>query len=128
MGGHLVTGHVDGVGEVLSRVERDSSLELSIQAPPPVATFLVSKGAVAVDGVSLTINNPDGARFAVTLIPHTLAHTHLRDCRPGTPLNLEADILGKYVRHFLPGAAGPRLDEEFLAQHGFLPGREPDRR
>jgi riboflavin synthase len=127
LGGHLVLGHVDGLGEVLARRARGDSLELELAAPEAVRPFLVSKGSVAVDGVSLTVNEPSGGLFWVTLVPHTLSHTTLGERRPGAKVNLESDILGKYVRHFVsPGAgAGQGVDERLLREHGFLPDGKP---
>ncbi len=126
LGGHLVLGHVDGLGEVVGRRARGESLELEVAAPPEVRPYLVPKGSVAIDGVSLTLNEPQGGRFRVTLVPHTLACTTLGERRPGDPLNLEADILGKYVRHFLaPGVGQGGVDERLLRAHGFIPEGEP---
>jgi riboflavin synthase len=124
LGGHLVTGHVDGVGEVASRTPKGANLDLEFMAPAEVALYLVPKGSVAVDGVSLTVNDPAGRRFRVTLVPHTLDQTTLSDLRPGDPVNLEADLLGKYVKHFMSKGAGGGIDEQFLREHGFL-GADP---
>jgi len=119
LGGHLVTGHVDGVGRIVERRPRGESLELVIEAPEEVRPYLVAKGSLAVDGVSLTVNDPTADRFAVTLVPHTLERTLLGRLSTGQEVNLEADILGKYVRHFsAPGRKG--IDEDFLKEHGFL--------
>jgi len=125
LGGHLVTGHVDGVGQILDRTPRGQNLDLTVLAPPEVSPFLVPKGSVAISGVSLTINEPRGDRFRVTLVPHTLLKTRLAGLKPGDPLNLEADIIGKYVRHWMQGGSGSRIDTDFLAEHGFLPGGDP---
>lgn len=125
LGGHMVTGHVDGVGELRERSERGDGLDLTIQAPEQVAAYLVPKGSVAVDGVSLTVNQPAQGVFRVTLVPHTLGQTLLTARKPGDRLNLEGDILGKYVKHFVDGlgqadpGGGSRIDQAFLAQHGF---------
>ncbi len=120
LGGHLVTGHVDGVGEVLSRHPQDTGLDLWLQAPASVWPFLVPKGSVAVDGVSLTVNEPSAERFRVSIVPYTIEKTKLSELRPGDRVNLESDILGKYVKHFMGGSSGSRLNEEFLRRHGFL--------
>ncbi len=120
LGGHLVTGHVDGVGEVISKTSRGRNLDLVLLAPSAVVPYLVSKGSVAVDGVSLTVNDPNGQRFQVTLVPHTLDQTTLAERKPGDRVNLEADLLGKYVRHFASGHSGRGIDEQFLLEHGFL--------
>ena len=101
LGGHLVQGHVDGVGHV-ARVKREgASRVVTFSAPPEVSEALVLRGSVAIDGVSLTITARGRARFDVVLIPHTLAVTTLAELRPGRPVNLEADLLGKYVLEFL---------------------------
>ncbi|RME24950.1 MAG: riboflavin synthase [Deltaproteobacteria bacterium] len=118
LGGHLVTGHVDGVGRLLRRRPVGNNLELEFEAPPEVVPYLVPKGSVAVDGVSLTVNSPSGGRFSVTLVPHTLERTLLGRLREGDRVNLEGDIIGKYVRHFVPGGGG--ITEDFLSEHGFL--------
>ena len=105
LGGHLVQGHVDAVGTVES-VDRDGEwVNMHFQAPAAVAELLVDKGSVCVDGVSLTVCEPRGDRFYVALIPHTLGETTLGDRKPGDRVNLEADVVGKYLRKF----AGPHL-------------------
>jgi riboflavin synthase len=110
--GHLVSGHVDGVGAV-TRFERvGESWLLAIAAPRALARFLAFKGSIAVDGVSLTVNEAvdraDGACvFAVNLIPHTVEHTTLRHCAPGREVNLEVDLIARYVERML-GGANPR--------------------
>jgi riboflavin synthase len=124
LGGHLVTGHVDGVGEVVSKAPRGKNLDLWILAPSTVVPYLIPKGSVAINGVSLTVNNPSGQRFKATLVPHTLDQTTLADLKPGEKVNLEADLLGKYVKHFVSGFSGRGIDEQFLAEHGFL-GKDP---
>jgi riboflavin synthase len=120
LGGHLVSGHVDAVGQLTSRTPRGKNLDLDILAPAAVVPYLVPKGSVAIDGVSLTINEPHNDRFRVTLVPHTLQKTNLGGRRPGDKLNLEADILGKYVRHFAETGQTSKIDEQFLQEHGFL--------
>jgi len=117
-GGHFVTGHVDGVGEVVLMDRGQRTARLEVLAPGEVSQYLVKKGSVAVDGVSLTVNEVWGDRFQVMLIPYTLEHTTLGELRPGDKVNLEADILAKYVRKFLNLKEG--IDEAFLAEHGFL--------
>ena len=101
LGGHLVQGHVDGVGTVaaFAAVAGDAygSWRLDVDAPPEVARFIAAKGSVAIDGVSLTVNGVDGARFHVNLIPHTLAVTTLARLVPGARVNLEADLVARYV-------------------------------
>jgi riboflavin synthase len=122
LGGHLVLGHVDGLGQVTARRARGDSLELTVLAPEAVRPYLVPKGSVAVDGVSLTLYEPGRELFRVTLVPATLERTTLGERQPGQPVHLEADILGKYVRHFAgPRPGGGSLDERLLVEHGFLP-------
>ena len=100
LGGHLVAGHVDGVGTVVVSRRRGDALDLEITAPADIARYLVPKGSVTVDGVSLTVNTLEGDRFGVTLVPHTLAVTLLAARAVGAPVNLEADLIGKHVaRH-----------------------------
>lgn len=101
LGGHLVLGHVDGVGEVLSVRRRGIAWELRLGFPPDLAPFLAPKGSVAVDGVSLTITDVEGEEFGLGIIPHTLQQTTLRDVSAGRRVNLEADVLARYVRRSL---------------------------
>ncbi len=101
LGGHFVTGHVDGVGTLLSREARGDSHRFRFASPPDLAPLLVLKGSVAVDGVSLTVAALEAGAFAVAVIPHTLAATTLGLKQPGDPVNLETDILGKYVQRML---------------------------
>jgi riboflavin synthase len=108
LGGHLVQGHVDGVGTVTSRVTGERWDVVRIAVPPGLARYLVEKGSVAVDGVSLTVSALGGgteepAWFEVSLIPATLAATTLGRLQPGASVNLEADVIGKYVERMLPG-------------------------
>jgi riboflavin synthase len=97
LGGHLVSGHVDGVGTVVSARKVGDALELEIDAPAGVASLIVEKGSICVDGVSLTVNRIDASRFAVMLIPHTLDVTALGGYRRGQRVNLEADLIAKHV-------------------------------
>jgi riboflavin synthase len=104
LGGHLVQGHVDGVGEVAT-VEpgEDGDAEMTIRAPEELRRYLVEKGSVCVDGVSLTVASLDEEAFSVALIPHTLAATTLGSASPGDPVNLEVDVIAKYVHALLEG-------------------------
>ena len=102
LGGHIVQGHVDGVGAI-GRIERDGEgAEITVEAPESVGRYLVEKGSVTVDGVSLTVAARNGRSFDVALIPHTLAVTTLGRAAPGDPVNLEADVIAKYVEGLLP--------------------------
>lgn len=104
LGGHLVSGHVDGVGEVLAFEPVGESHRLVVRAPAELAKYIARKGSVAVQGVSLTVNRVDGAEFEINLIPHTLAVTTLKHLAPGARVNLEVDLLARYAERLL--AAG----------------------
>jgi riboflavin synthase len=102
LGGHVVQGHVDGLGAVRDVREDGFARVVAIEADPSLSRYLVEKGSIAVDGVSLTVAAVDGDRFEVSLIPETIARTTLGAAAPGSPVNLEVDILAKYVEKLLP--------------------------
>lgn len=117
-GGHFVQGHVDGVGQVYS-VQNQGDFSLwRFRAPDDVARYLVPKGSIAVDGISLTIVEPAGDTFGVAIIPETVTRTTLGMKRPGDPVNLEADVIGKHIYHYVKTGNGG-LTQDFLARHGF---------
>lgn len=97
LGGHIVSGHVDGVAEVVTRAPEGDSLRFTIRPPAALAPFLAEKGSVALDGVSLTVNAVDADGFGINIIPHTQAMTTIGDWAPGTRVNLEIDMLARYV-------------------------------
>src|SRR5947207_9296349 len=97
LGGHLVLGHVDGVAHLVDRRPEGDSVRFVIEAPASLMPYIASKGSVALDGISLTVNEIDGTRFGVNLIPYTLAHTNLGEMAPGQRLNLEIDPIARYV-------------------------------
>ncbi|MFV0475050.1 MAG: riboflavin synthase [Pikeienuella sp.] len=97
LGGHIVTGHVDGVGEIASLHDDGESLRVGVAAPEAIARFIAAKGSVAMDGASLTVNEVEGRRFGVNLIPHTRAETTFGALRTGQKVNLEIDVLARYV-------------------------------
>jgi riboflavin synthase len=101
LGGHLVTGHVDGIGVAEKIRKQGKFIFYTFRVPPPLALQLVQKGSVAVDGVGLTVNDCEGGRFSVAVIPFTLKHTNLRDLRVGDKVNIETDLIGKYVQRLL---------------------------
>jgi riboflavin synthase len=101
LGGHLVQGHVDGVGEVLERTPVGDGEEVRIELPPDLERYVVEKGSIAVDGVSLTVAGVGPGWFAVALVPHTLEVTTLGDRRPGDPVQLEVDVVAKYVERLV---------------------------
>ena len=119
LGGHMVLGHVDIMGTVVSRRATGASLELEIEAPAQVARFLAAKGSIAVDGVSLTVNTVVGDVFSVTLIPHTLEVTKLGDKRPRDSVNLEADMIVKHIDRLVAAQLGSGGDRA-----GHTPRRE----
>ncbi len=132
LGGHFVTGHIDGVGILKSSLQTASSWEMTFTTTSDrVSRYILPKGSVAVNGISLTVADcdPDGSWFKVAVIPHTYAETNLSQLNPGGWVNLEGDILGKYVEKFLrSGSAHGAIDEfspsvlspDFLAEHGYL--------
>ncbi len=97
LGGHWVSGHVDGIAEVLTTAEDARSLRVQLAAPSPLARYIARKGSVTLDGVSLTVNDVDGLKFSINLIPHTLTVTTLGALAKGSRLNLEIDVLARYV-------------------------------
>jgi len=123
LGGHLVTGHVDGVGQLAERVPQGDGEFIRIRFPRELGSLLVMKGSIAVDGISLTVAELSRDAFGVAIIPHTLEHTTLRNKRVGDPVNLEADLLGKHVARLLAGrleATGQAgLTLAMLQEHGF---------
>ena len=127
LGGHIVQGHVDGVGRVTSREARGLSTEVTIETPRELLRYVVEKGSIAVDGISLTVTAVGEASFGVALIPHTLGATTLAERAVGDRVNIEVDILAKYVERVLRGApargaeaaGGEGITEEFLRRHGF---------
>ena len=123
LGGHLVSGHVDGVGSVLARWHAGRSLGLRIGAPTTVAKYIAEKGSICVDGVSLTVNGVNGAEFEVNIVPYTLRETTFGEIVTGARLNLEVDVIARYLERLLLGEAQqPTADitPAFLAKHGFI--------
>ncbi|HEY7885341.1 MAG TPA: riboflavin synthase [Cellvibrionaceae bacterium] len=122
LGGHIVSGHVDGVGEVISRKRDARSERFRLRAPAPLARYIAHKGSITVDGTSLTVNRVEGAEFELNIVPHTLAWTIMDSYRAGTRVNLEVDVLARYLERLLQGDAAAQsggVTREFLAEHGF---------
>ena len=113
LGGHMVQGHVDGVGRVVAVTPQEGGSTIEIELPEGLERYVVEKGSITVDGVSLTVTGIDGRTFGVALIPHTLAVTTLGTTKPGDPVNLEVDVLAKYVERMLgtPFPQPPAADE-----------------
>ena len=126
LGGHIVSGHVDGVGVIRSKERSDNAIVVTIEAPPQVMRYIIAKGSIAIDGTSLTIVDYGADWFSVSLIPHTASLTTVGLKESGSKVNLEADVLGKYVAKLLGLPSGDEkkqtssgLTMEFLQQHGF---------
>ncbi|MCW8996603.1 MAG: riboflavin synthase [Psychromonas sp.] len=125
-GGHIVSGHVDGVGEVTSVTKLGNAVEYWVKAPDELAKYIAEKGSITVDGISLTTNEIDGAAFKLTIIPHTIAQTIMADYTVGTQVNLEVDVIARYLERLLLGskAAQPHKEKkstmDLLARSGFL--------
>lgn len=121
LGGHMVAGHVDGVGQVAGHGRRGEALDVRISCPVSLLRYVVAKGSIAIDGISLTVNTVDERGFSVSLIPHTQAVTMLAQKAPGAAVNLEVDLIGKYVEKLLEGYRGQAgLTLEKLKENGFL--------
>ena len=123
LGGHLVSGHVDGIGTVIERREVARSVQFRIQAPAALARYIAKKGSICIDGVSLTVNGVTGAMFDLNIVPHTLQETTLADYRTGRRVNLEVDIIARYLERLLMGeqtASSAGLSKALLQRCGFL--------
>ena len=127
--GHLVSGHIDGIGQIRSRVTDGNAIVIGISVPSSLLRYMIEKGSVAVDGISLTINSVEQDEFSVSIIPHTAEMTTLRSKSAGDAVNIETDMIGKYVERFMTAgqsdAADQRdghsgIDMEFLSKTGFL--------
>lgn len=128
MGGHMVSGHVDGVGTVTDRWEDGRSVRFRIQAPDSLAKYIAAKGSICVDGISLTVNAVDGGRFDLNIVPHTVRMTTMGEFAPGRRVNLEVDLIARHLERLLLGGkaaeSGCKVTEAFLAEHGFLSGSD----
>ncbi|GAA4651712.1 riboflavin synthase [Kistimonas scapharcae] len=135
LGGHIVSGHVDGVGTVRMIEQSARSWRYRVEAPAAIAHYIAEKGSITVDGVSLTVNAVEGAWFDLNIVPHTAQETTIRNWQPGTLVNLEVDIIARYLERLLQGRQTPadaqglaggqegkagHLTEAFLAEHGFM--------
>jgi len=125
LGGHLVSGHVDGIGRVLAVREDHRSICITLRAPNELAHYIAVKGSICVDGISLTVNGVSGADFELNIVPHTLQETTMRDYRTGRYVNLEVDLIARYLERLLQGDAAARpgssrvMTREFLERYGF---------
>jgi len=124
LGGHIVSGHIDGVGTIIGREKKDIATLVSIKAPDAVMRYIIKKGSVAIDGISLTVVDFGKDTFQVSLIPHTARETTLGFKKTGDSVNLEGDIIGKYIERMVSFQGGRESNSSisisFLAEHGFL--------
>ncbi len=126
LGGHIVSGHVDGLGEIVGFKPDARSLQYQVKAPDELAKYIAEKGSITVDGISLTVNAIDGAIFSLNIVPHTAQETNVNTWKVGSIVNLEVDLLARYLERLLLGekaaqsSAKQDISLEFLAKHGFL--------
>lgn len=126
LGGHLVSGHVDGLGKVVAIAPDARSTRIDIEAPKALAKYIAHKGSITVDGISLTVNSVDGAVFSLNIVPHTQDWTNIGEWKVGTAVNLEVDIIARYLERLLLGdkaaeaKSGDGISMAFLAENGFL--------
>jgi len=125
LGGHLVSGHVDGVGKVVKRSSDGRSERFEIEAPAALAKYIAHKGSICVDGISLTVNSVNGANFDLNIVPHTLKETALDAYGVGHEVNLEVDLIARYLERLILGdkasiPSSGNMTEAFLAEHGFV--------
>lgn len=126
LGGHIVSGHVDGIGEVVRRETSARAALFRVRAPKELAKYIAEKGSITTDGISLTVNGVHGAEFDLTIVPHTVQETNISDWQPGTLLNLEVDVIARYLERLLLGekaaesAGGSNITLAFLAENGFM--------
>jgi len=128
LGGHLVSGHVDGLGRVIERHDDARSVRFTIEAPDELARYIAHKGSITVDGTSLTVNAVSGSRFELNIVPHTLQETIMDSYAVGTGVNLEVDLVARYLERLLLGdraahADADGIDMAMLARAGYLDGK-----
>jgi riboflavin synthase len=124
LGGHIVTGHIDGIGKIFEKRKERDFFQLRIKIPESISRYVVQKGSIAIDGISLTVNEFQKEEIQLTLIPYTIEKTTLMDKKVGDRVNIEADILGKYVEKLLSQGDKKleKVDLSFLKEHGFIKG------
>jgi len=119
LGGHFVQGHVDGLGTIRTKEQTADGWLFRFDLPAELARGMIPKGSIAVDGISLTLVEVGASGFSVAVIPHTLEHTTLGAKTPGGTVNIEIDLIGKYIRKAVEGHTGGKVTEDFLREHGF---------
>lgn len=119
LGGHFVSGHVDGLGEVISKTAAARSWQYKINVPATLERYIAEKGSITIDGVSLTVNGVFSGGFEINIIPHTLQETIIKHYQVGTKVNLEVDLIARYLERLLPQATS-NITEDFLSQHGYI--------
>ena len=119
-GGHIVSGYIDGTGTIASQKREDNAVWVKIKTPAPLLRYIVEKGSIAIDGVSLTVAAVTDTDFSVSIIPHTGTQTILLGKKPGDPVNLECDVIGKYVEKLTAPHKTGGISTNFLAENGFL--------
>ena len=121
LGGHIVSGHVDGVGNLIELSADGASVRLVYEAPKEIAKYIAGKGSICIDGTSLTVNEVSGLKFTVNVIPHTQTETIIGDYKVGQSVNLEVDLIARYLERLLQGTDSSEegLNKEFLKKHGF---------
>lgn len=125
LGGHLVSGHVDGLGRVVARQPEARSVQFRVQSPDELSRYIAAKGSITVNGISLTVNAVEGNVFDLNIVPHTLAETTLGEISVGDSVNLEVDLMARYLERLLNPEVNPQassLDAVFLAEHGYWRG------
>jgi riboflavin synthase len=121
-GGHLVTGHIDGIGTITEKRKEGDSTRFVIEVSPSLARYIVAKGSIAIDGISLTVNEQRDNIFTVNIIPYTVSRTTIGEKNLRDTINIETDIIGKYVESFLKKDKNKSIDMDFLYRHGYVKG------
>jgi riboflavin synthase len=123
MGGHIVSGHVDGIGKIVNKQQDARSIRLTVEVPPALAKYIATKGSICINGISLTVNTVAHNTFTVNIVPHTLGNTTLSSIAPGVSVNLEVDVLARYLERLLESTAVPQqsnnITEALLRRSGF---------
>ena len=124
LGGHLVSGHVDGLGEIIEQYDEGRSTRYWLKAPDELAKYISAKGSICIDGTSLTVNEVDGSKFKINIVPHTIQKTVIKHYHVGTRVNLEVDVIARYLERLLQGENASThssgITEAFLAENGFI--------